>query len=79
MFCVCNTNENSNVNKNIINANDYLDKKDLAQNKNPTNQKDLNIEPLNLNFSEFLENLFADAYESDKLVRIIIDAKVKRL
>ena len=39
MFCVDNTNEDSNADKNIINTNDYLNKKNLVQNKNLTEQK----------------------------------------
>ena len=60
IFCTNNTNEDSNVNKNIINTNNYLDKKDLAQNKNFTDQKNLNIQLLNFYSAEFLKNLFAE-------------------
>ena len=39
MFYASNTNKNSNVDKNIVNTNNYLDKRNLAQNKDFTNQK----------------------------------------
>ena len=56
------------MNKNIVNVNDYLDKKNLAQNANLTNQKDSKIELLNLNTIESLKDLFANTYKKDKLV-----------
>ena len=56
MFCIGNTNNDFNINKNTINVNDYLDKKNLAQNKYFIEQEDLNIKLLNLNAKKFLED-----------------------
>ena len=36
IFCASNTNENFNVNKNIIDVSNYLNKEDLAPNENFT-------------------------------------------
>ena len=68
IFCIGNTNEDLNADRNIINANDYLDKKNLAQNKDLTDQEDSNVKLLNFDSVEFLKVLFAGAYESDELV-----------
>ena len=76
MFCAGNTNENFNANKNIINVNNYLDKRNLVQNENFTEEKDSNNKSLNLNIIESLKNLFANAYKKDKLVQAIVNAKV---
>ena len=63
IFCVGNANEDLNIDKNIINVNNYLDKRNLAQNKNFTDQKELNIELLNLDTRKSLENLLANEYK----------------
>ena len=39
MFCTGNANEDFNIDENIINANKYLDKRNLAQNKNLKDKK----------------------------------------
>ena len=54
MFYVGNTNKGLNIDKNIINVNTYLDKKNLAQNKNLIDQEDSNIELLNLDAKKSL-------------------------
>ena len=35
IFCADNTNKNSNVDKNIININNYINEANLTQDKNP--------------------------------------------
>ena len=76
IFC---TNKSINVDKDIIDANDYLDKRDLAQNEEFINEKDSNIEPLNFDAAESLKNLLGNTYKKDELVQAIIDAKMKKL
>ena len=63
MFCAGNAKKKVNTDKNIINANKYLNKVNLAQNKNLTDQKNSNIKLLNLNTVEFLKDFFANIYE----------------
>ena len=63
MFYKNNANECLNINENITNVNNYLDKKSLIQNKNLTDQKDLNVKLLNFNTRKFLEDLLANAYK----------------
>ena len=79
MFYTSNTNEDLNTDEDIIDINDYLDKRNLAQNEDFIDQKNSNIEPLNPNAGEFLENLLANVYKKDKLVQVIINAKVKKV
>ena len=79
IFYAANANEGPNANKNIININNNLDKENLVQNKNPTDQKNSNVEPENPDTRESLKNQFAEAYKKDKLVQVIIDIKVKGL
>ena len=63
MFCTNNINKDSNANKDIIDMNGYLDKENLAQNKNLTEQENSNIKSLNFNAREFIKNQFAEAYK----------------
>ena len=63
-----NVNENLNADETIININNYLEKGNLAQNKNFIDQENSNIEPLNPNTGKSLKNLLANAYEKNKLV-----------
>ena len=67
MFCTNNILKNFNADKNIINVNNYLNKVNLAQNKNLIDQKDSNVEPLNLNDAKFCKTLFASVYEKNRL------------
>ena len=66
IFCANNINKDLNADENIINTNNFLNKGNLTQNENLIDYKDLNIELLNLNFTEFLENLFASIYENNE-------------
>ena len=63
IFCTYDTNKNSNANEDIINVINYLDKKNLIQNENFTDQEDLNIELLKPNSKKFLEDLLANVYK----------------
>ena len=80
MFYASNTNKDFNADKYIVHVNDYLNKKNLIQNKNfNTNQKNLNMRLLNFNIVKSRKDLFASAYEKNKLVQTIIDLKVQKL
>ena len=63
IFYTGNTNEGLNMDKNIINVNNYLNKENLTQNENLIDQKDSNIESVNFNTEKSLENQFAEAYK----------------
>ena len=63
IFYANNTNEVFNTNKDIINANNYPNKRNLIQNKNPIDWKDSNVELLNLDTAKFLKDLLANAYK----------------
>ena len=78
IFCASNANESLNINKDIIDANNYLDKGNLAQNKNFTDQEDSNVKLLNFDAIESLKNLLANTYEKNKLVQAIINRKMKK-
>ena len=62
-FYTDNANVDFNANKNIININNYPDKKNLVQNKNPINQKDLNVELVNSDAGKSLIDQFGEVYK----------------
>ena len=78
MFYTGNANEGPNADKDIININNYLNKENLVQNEDFIDQKDSNIEPVNLNTGESLKNNL-QKHTKNNLVQAIIDAKVKKL
>ena len=59
MFCIGNT----DADKNIIDMNDYLDKKIFVQNENLIDQEDSNAEPVNSNIRKSLKDQFTKAYK----------------
>ena len=68
MFCTSNANKSFKANKDITSTNNYLDKENLAQNKNFIDQDDSNVKLLNLDSIEYLENVLTNAYKKNKLI-----------
>ena len=79
IFCVNNARKEVNIDKNIINAENYLDDNMAKNNNLAINQESADVEPQNYkkNAESFLKELFANAYKNDKLVQATIDAKVR--
>ena len=81
MFCAGNAREKVNIDKDIINAENYLDDNIAEDNNLATDQESIDVKPRNYeeNAEDSLEELFANAYKNNKLVQAIIDAKVKSM
>ena len=81
MFCTGNTRKEVNIDKDIINAENYLDDNITNNNNLATNHKSSDIKMRNHeeNAEKSLEELFANAYKNNKLVQAIIDAKVRSM
>ena len=81
MFCTGNTREKVNIDKNIIDAKDYLDNNIARDNNLATNWENTNIKLQNheKNVEDSVEELFKNTYKNNKLVQAIIDAKIKSM
>ena len=78
MFCAGNVSEVS-IDEDIVNVEDYIDENDLVEKDNESSTLSADQESSENSQAEFLERLFASAYEKDELLQAIIDAKVKGL
>ena len=81
MFCAGNAKEKININKNIINAENYLDDNIAGNNNLTTDQESASIELWNhkKNTENSFEELFANMYKNNKLIQAIIDTKVRSI
>ena len=81
MFCAGNARKKVNIDKNIINAEDYLNDNMAGDNNLATDWESAEVKSRNheKNPEDSLEELFANAYKNNKLVQAIIDTKIKSM
>ena len=81
IFCASNAKKKINIDKDIINDEDYLDNNMAEDNNLIINWENADIKLQNheKNTEKFLDELFANAYKNDKLVQAIIDTKVNSI
>ena len=79
MFCASNAREEVNIDKSIIDAEDYLNN-NMAEDNNlliDWESADVKLRNHEENAKDFLKELFPNAYKNNKLVQVIIDAKIR--